>query len=52
MIEVNIHEASDKAVTEITPIDRKGTKRVLGQDAGSVVIADDFDAPVDPESMS
>ena len=28
-----------------------GTKRVLGQDAASVVIADDFDAPVDPETM-
>jgi prevent-host-death family protein len=39
-------------VARIVAIERTGSKRVLGQDAGLVVIADDFDAPLDPETMS
>jgi prevent-host-death family protein len=39
-------------VARIVAIERTGSKRVLGQDAGLVIIADDFDAPLDPETMS
>jgi prevent-host-death family protein len=42
---------SGEPVAKIIPIERPGTKRILGQDAGRVIIADDFDAPVDPETM-
>ena len=42
---------SGEPVAKIIPIERTGTKRVLGQDAGRVEIADDFDAPLDPETM-
>ena len=42
---------SGEPVARIVPIERTGTKRVLGQDAGVVVMADDFDAPLDPETM-
>lgn len=42
---------SGEPVAKIIPIERTGTKRILGQDAGRVEIADDFDAPVDPETM-
>ncbi|MFL6246120.1 MAG: type II toxin-antitoxin system Phd/YefM family antitoxin [Thermoanaerobaculia bacterium] len=43
---------SGEPVAKIIPIERTGTKRILGQDAGRVEIADDFDAPLDPETMS
>ncbi|MEA2164936.1 MAG: hypothetical protein QOK37_3063 [Thermoanaerobaculia bacterium] len=40
-----------KPVAKIVAIKKKPAKnRVLGQDRGDVVIADDFDAPVDPET--
>ncbi len=42
---------SGEPVAKIIPIERTGTKRILGQDAGLVEIADDFDAPLDPETM-
>jgi prevent-host-death family protein len=42
---------SGEPVARIVPIERKGGKRVLGQDAGRVTIADDFDEPLDPETM-
>ena len=42
---------SGEPVARIVPIERQGGKRVLGQDSGRVVISDDFDAPVDPETM-
>lgn len=43
---------SGEPVAKIVAIERTGSKRVLGQDAGTVMIADDFDAPLDPETMS
>lgn len=43
---------SGEPIARILPIERVGSKRVLGQDAGRVAIADDFDAPLDPETMS
>ena len=43
---------SGEPVAKIIPIERTGTKRILGQDAGLVEITDDFDAPLDPETMS
>ncbi len=43
---------SGEPIARILPIERVGSKRVLGQDAGRVTIADDFDAPLDPETMS
>jgi prevent-host-death family protein len=43
---------SGEPVAKIVPIGRTGAKRILGQDAGSVIISDDFDAPLDPETMS
>lgn len=43
---------SGEPVAKIIAIERTGTKRILGQDAGRVEIADDFDAPLDPETMS
>jgi prevent-host-death family protein len=42
---------SGEPIARIVPIERCGGKRVLGQDAGRVVIRDDFDEPVDPETM-
>jgi prevent-host-death family protein len=42
---------SGEPVAKIIPIERTGTKRILGQDAGLVEIGDDFDAPLDPETM-
>ena len=41
----------NEAPEEETAIAPNDTKRILGQDAGSVVIADDFDTPLDPETM-
>ena len=37
-------------VAKIVPIAKAGKKRVLGADRGRVVISDDFDDPVDPET--
>jgi len=42
---------SGEPVARIVPIERQTDKRVLGQDAGRVVIGDDFDEPLDPETM-
>lgn len=42
---------SGEPVARIVPIERPSGKRVLGQDSGKVVIGDDFDAAVDPETM-
>jgi len=41
----------NKSPEEEIVIASNGTKRILGQDAGSVVITDDFDVPLDPETM-
>jgi prevent-host-death family protein len=38
-------------VAKIVAMERTGRKRILGQDAGRVTMADDFDAPLDPETM-
>jgi prevent-host-death family protein len=38
-------------IAKIVAIERTGKKRILGQDAGRITIADDFDAPLDPETM-
>jgi prevent-host-death family protein len=38
-------------VARIVAVERTGTRRILGQDAGLVTMADDFDAPLDPETM-
>lgn len=38
-------------VARLVPVERR-RRRVLGKYAGAVVIADDFDAPLDPETMS
>jgi hypothetical protein len=46
MTDINIEEASNG------PLEGTAVKRVLGADAGLVVIADDFDEPLDPETMS
>jgi len=37
-------------VAKLVAIDKNSKKRVLGQYKGEVVIADDFDDPVDPET--
>lgn len=37
-------------VAKIVAIAKAGKKRVLGADRGRVVISDDFDDPVDPET--
>lgn len=42
---------SGKPVARLVPIERPGDRRVLGLAAGLVVIEDDFDDPVDPETM-
>ena len=43
---------SGQPVAKIIPIERTGSKRFLGLDAGLVEIDDNFDAPLDPETMS
>ena len=43
---------SGEPVARLVPIERAGDRRVLGLAAGQVVIADDFDDPVDPETWS
>jgi prevent-host-death family protein len=42
---------SGEPVAKIVGIARPGKKRILGQDAGRIVIGDDFDEPVNPETM-
>ena len=42
---------SGEPIARIVAVKRGGARRILGQDAGSVWVADDFDAPVDPETM-
>jgi prevent-host-death family protein len=42
---------SGEPVARLVPIEREPSRRVLGQDAGQVVISDDFDDPADPETM-
>jgi len=37
-------------VAKLVAIEKSSKKRVLGQYKGEVVIADDFDDPVDPET--
>jgi prevent-host-death family protein len=37
-------------VAKLVAIEKSSNKRVLGQYRGEVVIADDFDDPVDPET--
>jgi prevent-host-death family protein len=39
-------------IARIVAIKPRGSRRILGRDAGSIVIADDFEAPLDPETMS
>lgn len=41
---------SGEPVAKIVAITKPSKKRVLGQYKGKVVIADDFDASVDPET--
>jgi prevent-host-death family protein len=41
---------SGEPIARIVPIEKRKGRRVLGQDAGRIWIADDFDAPVDPET--
>lgn len=41
---------SGKPVAKLVAIGNSWNKRVLGQYRGEVVIADDFDDPVDPET--
>ncbi|HEV7484820.1 MAG TPA: type II toxin-antitoxin system Phd/YefM family antitoxin [Thermoanaerobaculia bacterium] len=37
-------------VAKLVAIEKNSDKRVLGQYRGEVIIADDFDDPVDPET--
>jgi len=37
-------------VAKLVAIEKNSKKRVLGQYRGEVIIADDFDDPVDPET--
>jgi prevent-host-death family protein len=37
-------------VAKLVAIEKTSNKRVLGQYRGEVIIADDFDDPVDPET--
>jgi prevent-host-death family protein len=42
---------SGEPIARLVAVKRGGDRRILGQDAGLVWVADDFDAPVDPETM-
>jgi antitoxin (DNA-binding transcriptional repressor) of toxin-antitoxin stability system len=46
-----MNDSDETPIAEVIPIDRTSTNRILGEDAGRVEIADDFDAPLDPETM-
>jgi len=37
-------------VAKLVAIEKSSNKRVLGQYRGEIIIADDFDDPVDPET--
>ncbi len=39
-----------KPIAKIVAIKKTSEKRVLGQSRGEILIADDFDDPVDPET--
>ena len=39
-----------KRIARIVPVEAKGNQRVLGQYRGEIVIHDNFDDPVDPET--
>jgi prevent-host-death family protein len=41
---------SGEPVARLVAIEKSSKKRVLGQYRGEVIIADDFDDPVDPET--
>jgi len=41
---------SGEPVAKLVAIEKNSKKRVLGQYRGEVIIADDFDDPVDPET--
>jgi prevent-host-death family protein len=41
---------SGEPVAKLVAFAKPSKKRVLGQYKGKVIIADDFDAPVDPET--
>jgi prevent-host-death family protein len=49
--DVVIITRSGELVARIVPIERQTGRRILGQDAGRVIIADDFDEPLDPKTM-
>ena len=39
-----------KPIAKIVAVKKASGKRLLGQSRGEIVIADDFDDPVDPET--
>jgi prevent-host-death family protein len=43
---------SGEPIAKIVAIARQSKKRVLGADRGLIVISDDFDDPVDPETWT
>ncbi len=43
---------SGEPVARLVPIAKAGGKRLLGKYRGEVVIASDFDEPVDPETLA
>ena len=43
---------SGEPIARIVAIARQPKKRVLGADRGLIVISDDFDDPVDPETWT
>jgi prevent-host-death family protein len=43
---------SGEPVARLVAIAKRGKKRLLGQYKGEVVIAGDFDEPVDPETFA
>lgn len=43
---------SGEPIAKIVAIEPRGARRVLGQDADAIIVADDFDAPLDPETMA
>ena len=40
-----------RPVAKLLPIANTGTRRLPGSEAGRITIADDFDAPLDPETF-
>ena len=43
-----LQQMERQPIAELTAIEKSSKKRLLGQCRGEVVIADDFDDPVDP----